>query len=83
MGKTKEKKPRMLEQPAEPQVRREVMVTAYEERCTSPSGRRQITHRTDVFNGDLHGAQDRSRAFQQKYTKQNWAVIVRAVTVQV
>lgn len=55
-------------------------VIAYEEQCTSPMKRRQFKHRTDVLNdADLIDATKRSREFQEKYQRQGWSVIARAV----
>ena len=63
----------------ENRVRVERTVIAYLETCTSPTGMRKFTHRTDVHT-DQAEALERSKAFQTKYLKQGWGVTVRAVT---
>lgn len=62
-----------------PEERIEPGVKAFEERCESPRGVRVIVHRTDVYGGAISAAQERSRAFREKYEKQGWRVQVRAV----
>ena len=65
----------------ENRVRKETTIVAYEQQCVSPRGVRKIVHRTDVLNGDLDAAKQRSQTFVDKYMKQGWGVTVRAVTV--
>jgi hypothetical protein len=62
-------------------VRKETTIVAYEQQCVSPSGVRKIVHRTDVIDGDLDDAKQRSQVFVDKYVKQSWGVTVRAVTL--
>jgi hypothetical protein len=65
----------------ENRVRKETTIVAYEQQCVSPSGVRKIVHRTDVIDGDLDDAKQRSQVFVNKYMQQSWGVTVRAVTV--
>ena len=65
----------------ETRVRKEPTIVAYEQRCTSPRGVCTFVHKTDVLNGNLADAQERSKAIVNKYKKQGWRVTVRAVTI--